>query len=165
MFKFICTALLTTILSLAMYSAGLAQDGNTAQHHMHMKPHQDHNSHHGGVFFMALDKKHHLEGLLEKPGTFRVYFYDAYTHPLPFAQLKQVNAKVLWSDADNAPETALTISKDGKSLEASKPDLKLPATLTLLVRFPGASPDSKPELFTFPFTKYSGSTTAPHHSM
>src|SRR5690349_1798339 len=31
------------------------------------KPHQDHESKHGGAFFMALDEKHHLEGILVSP--------------------------------------------------------------------------------------------------
>src|ERR1700686_705280 len=35
--------------------------------------HMDHKSKHGGTFFMALDNKHHLEGILVPPGTFRVY--------------------------------------------------------------------------------------------
>ncbi|MBI5765022.1 MAG: hypothetical protein HZA51_16020 [Planctomycetes bacterium] len=45
--------------------------------------HQDHSAKHGGIFFMAPDKKHHLEGTLADNGEFRIYFYDEYTKPIP----------------------------------------------------------------------------------
>jgi hypothetical protein len=48
-----------------------------------MKPHMDHEPKHGGVFFMAPDRFHHLEGVLLPAGTFKVYLFDDYTRPLP----------------------------------------------------------------------------------
>ena len=119
------------------------------------KPHQDHDSRHGGVFFMALDEKHHLEGVLLSPGKFRIYLYDDRTHPLSKQQIAKADAKVTWGRQENAPVTPMKPSGDGFSLEAAAPaKFTLPAELTLLIRFPGAAPESRPELFTFPFGKF-----------
>jgi len=119
------------------------------------KPHQDHDSQHGGTFFMALDEKHHLEGVLLSPGTFRVFLYDERSHPLSKRQVARADAQVTWGRQENSPATALKPSSDGFTLEAAAPGkLTLPTELTLLIRFPGAAPDSRPELFTFPFAKF-----------
>ena len=105
---------------------------------------------------MAQDEKHHLEGILLSPGTFRVFLYDERSHPLSKMQLAKADAKVIWGRQEQAPETALKPSNDGLTLEAAAPaKLTLPSELTLLIRFPGAAPDSRPELFTFPFAKFS----------
>jgi hypothetical protein len=45
--------------------------------------HTDHNAKHGGVFFMAPDGIHHLEGVLSSPNEFRLYFYDNFTNSIP----------------------------------------------------------------------------------
>lgn len=44
--------------------------------------HQDHSPKHGGIFFMAPDNWHHLEGTLSKDGGFRVYIYDNFSQPM-----------------------------------------------------------------------------------
>ena len=125
--------------------------------------HQDHDSRHGGTFFMALDNKHHLEGTLEQPGVFRVYVYDAYTHPVSREDLGKVDAKVIWGVQDGALEIDLKPNASGSALEASAPEpVRFPVTLTLLCRFPGAPANSRPELFTFPFSHYSHIDTKPH---
>jgi len=118
--------------------------------------HQDHYSKHGGTFFMAMDNTHHLEGVLEPPGFFRVYLYDSHTKPLAPDKMKQASGTVLMGDSADAPEIPLTLSRDGRTLEATLDSgTKLPVTLTLLLRFPGMARDAKPELFTFPFREYS----------
>jgi hypothetical protein len=118
--------------------------------------HQDHDPKHGGTFFMALDSHHHLEGLLERPGVFRVYLYDSHTRALPPGKMRQASGTVLVGDSDNAPEVRLQLSSDGRTLEAALDrGIKLPVTLTLLLRFPGMARDAKPELFTFPFREFS----------
>jgi len=125
--------------------------------------HQDHDSKHGGTFFMALDNRHHLEGALEQPGIFRVYIYDAYTQPVSREELGQTQAKVIWGENDGAPEVELKPAADGTCMEAQAPaPVRFPVTLTLLTRLPGSAPNSRPELFTFPFSHYSHIDVTPH---
>jgi hypothetical protein len=125
--------------------------------------HQDHNSKHGGTFFMALDNRHHIEGVLDRPGVFRVYIYDAFTHPVSLEELQQTEARVIWGEKDGAPELELKPSEDGSCLEATAPEpIHFPVTLTLLSRLAGTSPASRPELFTFPFSHYSHIDATPH---
>ena len=111
---------------------------------------------------MALDNQHHLEGLLESPGVFRVFVYDDHTQPLGRAELEQTQATVIWGERDGAPEIDLKPSADGTVLEAKPPGpVRFPMTLTLLVRFPGVPATAKRELFTFPFSHYSHSHPEP----
>ena len=128
---------------------------HTASHH-HEGTHQDHNPKHGGTFFMAMDNKHHLEGVLVSPGIFRVYLYDAYTHPLPSAKVKQARGAVQLGDSPNAPTMPLAPAKDGTTLEVALGRITFPFTLTLRMHFPDTPADAKPELFTFPFSHYMG---------
>jgi len=117
--------------------------------------HEDHEPKHNGTFFMAMNNHHHLEGVLETPGVFRVYVYDSFTKPLSLEQMKQVSGTVLVGESDHAPEIPLTLSGDGQTLEAALgSNARLPVTLTLRMRFPGMIMEERPELFTFPFREY-----------
>lgn len=104
---------------------------------------------------MALDDKHHLEGVLIPPGIFRIYLYDAHTHLLSPAEMKNASGKVQWGGSEDSPELPLTLGKDGKTLESVfDRELRFPLTLTLWLHLPGSPPDARPELFTFPFSHY-----------
>lgn len=131
-------------------------------------PHQDHDAKHGGTYFMAVNEKHHLEGVLITPGTFRVYLYDEYNRALPKQDVAKADAKVIWGGQENAPELPLKISADGMWIGVGAPSvagakIQFPVTLTLLIRFPGAAPGSRPELFTFPFTRFTHDPTNHTH--
>ncbi|MBI3895076.1 MAG: hypothetical protein HY313_04015 [Acidobacteria bacterium] len=123
--------------------------------------HTDHASKHGGVFFMALDDKYHLEGILSPPGKFIVYLYDAYTRPVSLSELKKTTGTVRWGESDDAPEIPLRVVESSETLEADiGKAVDFPITLTLLLKLPGMPSDAKPELFTFLFSHYSEQT--PH---
>lgn len=118
-------------------------------------PHRDHKPKHGGEFFMSSDNKHHLEGVLLVPGTFRVYLYDEYTKPLKAEQTRQAGGTVQVGDSENAPKIALALGMSKETLEAKLGnEVKFPATLTLLLHLPGMAPDAKPELFNFKFARF-----------
>ena len=151
----------------------LASDGKEAETHSMEEndveqlyedgAHADHDSKHGGTFFMALDNRHHLEGVLERPGLFHVYIYDAYTQPVSAEELGKAQATVIWGNQDGAPEIELKPNAEGTALEGKAPGpVRFPVSLTLLCRFPGASPTSRAELFTFPFSHYSHIDATPH---
>ena len=130
--------------------------------------HQDHNPKHGGTFFMAMDNRHHVEGLLVPPGIFRLYLYDAHTKPVPLGELKQATGTVQWGDSQTAPQIPLMLAKNGQYLEAipdKQVQVKLPVELTLRLHLPGETPKAKPELFTFPFSHYTeeGKPAEPMH--
>jgi len=117
--------------------------------------HMDHKAKHGGTFFMSLDNKHHLEGVLLPPGTFRVYLYDDHTRPLKAEETKQAVGTVQIGDSEDAPKINLGPGKKKEALEVSLGDaVKFPVTLTLLLHLPGMAPDAKPELFNFKFTQF-----------
>jgi hypothetical protein len=131
--------------------SGTSQD--TAS--IRLKPHSIHIPQHGGVFFMALDNEHHLEGVLLKSGVFKVYLYDAFTRPLPAAEVQRASANVQVGESESAPRMPLVVGKDGRTLQAAmSKDLKLPVTITLSLRFLETGPNVRPEVFTFPFSHY-----------
>lgn len=144
----------SSIVIMAMFGiAALAAQSALGQ--PQQKPHTNHIPQHGGVFFMALDNKHHLEGVLLPSRSFRVYLYDAYTKPLSAAKVKQASGTVQVGESDNAPRVPLVVGKDGRTLEASLGnDLKLPVTLTLSLHLPDVAPNARPEVFTFPFSHF-----------
>ena len=121
----------------------------------HGPEHMDHNPKHGGVFFMALDFKHHLEGTLISPGLFQVYLYDARTQPLDPEKVKEARGALHWGEFPDPPGIPLKLSEDGATLVAElDQEIEFPLTLTLLVNLPGNDPDGKPELFNFIFNEY-----------
>jgi hypothetical protein len=119
------------------------------------KPHSNHTPQHGGVFFMALDNEHHLEGVLLKSNVFKVYLYDAFTKPLPSSEVQQAIGNVQMGESESAPRIPLFVGKDGHTLEAAmSKNLRLPVTITLSLHFQDSAPNARPEVFTFPFSHY-----------
>jgi len=125
----------------------------------HGPEHMDHNPKHGGIFFMALDFKHHLEGTLTEPGMFGVYTYDARTRPLDPERVKEAEGTVYWGEFPDPPGIPLKIGEDKAVLVAELDrEVEFPLTLTLLLRFADSDPDAEPELYNFIFDEYSKSS-------
>lgn len=127
------------------------------------RPHQDHNPKHGGIFFMAPDSWHHLEGTYPEEGLFRVYFYDNYSQPLSASPFK--GRAVLEESFDPATKKTLevtafplTASADGSVLEARVGTGPLPREITAKVQFERDGPF---ERFDFVFSGVAEETQAP----
>ena len=126
-----------------------------------IRAHGDHNPRHGGQFFMAADKWHHLEGTYPRPGLFRVHFYDNFTKVYP---AKGFVGRLVTRE-DGRRELAavpLRIGADGMTMEADLPGMAAPSKLTPLrvaakVVFKRGEPEQR---FDFTFTELSSEPAA-----
>jgi hypothetical protein len=101
--------------------------------------HADHTPKHGGIFFMAPDGFHHLEGTF-RPDTdeFRLYLYDNYTRPIDARQVQaRIGNEHLKPVEDGAYLTGQIEHLDGD-----------PPQITAFVRF---APREKEDPFDFAF--------------
>jgi hypothetical protein len=121
---------------------GTCADGSPMEKRYTQSTHANHNPRHGGLFFMAPDLWHHLEGAYIDD-VFRVYLYDDYTKPLPADLKAAVSGRIVTKetfDPKTRTTTELSVfplrpSADGDYLEARVGKMKLPADLTAKVRF------------------------------
>ena len=126
------------------------------------RPHQDHEPKHGGIFFMAPDAWHHLEGTYPEDGAFRVHLYDNFSQPLSAKAFK--GRAVLKESFDPVSRETrellsypLLPSRDGSFLEARLPSGTLPLEIAARIQF---EKDGPFERFDFVFQSLStGSAT------
>jgi hypothetical protein len=126
------------------------------------RPHQDHNPKHGGIFFMAPDAWHHLEGVYPEDGMFRVHLYDNFSQPL---SAKAFKGRVVLKETHDpvTKETRelvaypLLPSRDGGYLEARVPTAALPVELAAKIQF---DKDGPFERFDFVFPSFSDATVS-----
>jgi len=124
------------------------------------RPHQDHNPKHGGIFFMAPDAWHHLEGTYPEDGVFRVHLYDDFSQPL---SAKAFKGRVVLNESFDpvTRETRellaypLLPSRDGSYLEARVPNGSLPLEIAAKIQF---EKDGPFERFDFVFAHLSTSS-------
>ncbi len=167
----------TRILSLVVFSLALllvccqesgspeAETGQAemAEHSSEMESsmeqmgeHEDHDPKYGGIFFMALDEKHHLEGTLTSEGLFRVYLFDEFTELLAPEKVGEAEGTIHWGEFPDPPGTPLGAGAAQGTLEAELDrEVEFPVTLTLMLRLPETASGGEPELFTFVFDDYS----------
>ena len=136
---------------------GKCPDGSTMVARYAQRPHGDHNPKHGGIFFMAPDSWHHLEGTYPAEGRFRVYVYNEYSKPLSLAAARKVRGRVIMKEAFD-PKTGTTrelasaplvLARNGAFFEARFERIALPATLTAKISFGSDDKESRFD-FTFP---------------
>lgn len=120
-----------------------AQAGKCPECNMALRPpkaHMDHNPRHGGLFFMAPNGIHHLEGALFSPREFRLYIYNEYTEPLPAGDF---TARGFAWTAGRDEERPITLrpGPDNAALTARLPgDLSFPIKLKIRVDFHDGQP-------------------------
>ena len=119
-------------------------------------PHEDHTPKHGGIFFMAPDNWHHLEGTYPHAGRFVLFLYDNYSQPMAPGAAK--GRAVLEETYDVATDQIqelvaypLSASPDGLYLEAFVGAQSLPTEITAKIRFEPGGPE---ERFDFMFTEH-----------
>jgi hypothetical protein len=132
---------------------GKCADGSERKLVTELRAHGDHNPRHGGSFFMAEDKWHHLEGTYPSAGLVRMFFYDNFTKPLP---PKAFTGRVVLEE--NGKETAsfpLVASRNGQTLEAqikgapSQLSAQAPFRVAALIKFDQKTREQRFD-FTFP---------------
>ena len=144
---------------------GKCADGSATVPRYTARAHGDHNPKHGGVFFMAPDNWHHLEGTYPAPGRFRVYVYDDFSKPLSLAQARKVRGRVVTKEAFDPKtgttrelaSTPLVLARNGAFFEARIEPLALPAKMTAKISFTSEDRESR---FDFAFPAYSRDTPA-----
>jgi hypothetical protein len=117
-------------------------DGSPMEPRYTQSTHANHNPRHGGLFFMAPDLWHHLEGAYIDD-VFRVYLYDDYTRPLAPELRTGVTGRIVTKETfDSATRTTkeitvfpLQASVDGEYLEARVGKMRFPSEMTAKVRF------------------------------
>lgn len=112
------------------------------------RAHGNHNPQHGGLFFMAPDNWHHLEGTYPEEGVFRLHLYDDYSKPLPLEKLKQVTGRVVTKNDAMYP---LKLGNNGL-FEARFDHVDMPAEMTAFVQLKREGPEHR---FDFIFQEFS----------
>lgn len=145
---------------------GSCADGSAMVPRHSARAHGDHNPKHGGVFFMAPDNWHHLEGTYPAAGRFRVYVYDDFSKPLSVARARKIRGRVVTKEAFDPKSgttrelasTPLVLARNGSFFEARIDRVALPAKMTAKISF---TSDDKESRFDFAFPAYSSASAPP----
>ena len=143
---------------ISQLEPGKCPDGTAMQRRYTARAHGDHNAKHGGIFFMAPDNWHHLEGAYPAAGRFRVYVYDDFSKPLTLEKARKVRGRVVTKETIDPKtgrtrelaSTPLVLARNGAFFEA-RIDAPLPAKLTAKIAF---IPGDKESRFDFAFSEF-----------
>jgi hypothetical protein len=133
-------------------SPGACPDGSPKTKTFALRAHGNHNPQHGGLFFMAADNTHHLEGAYASSGMFRMYFYDEFTKPQKLAAVRTYKATLNVKDAQTGKDAVYSLVRSGAYLQAQIGKRPLPAEMYAQVKF---TPDGKDNRFDFTFSAFS----------
>ena len=134
---------------------GKCADGSPMVKKFTPRAHGNHNPQHGGLFFMAPDNWHHLEGTYRDGGMFRMYLYDDFTKPLARDQVRLMSGRIITKSGASIP---LVPVQNGRYLEAKIGKLPFPAEMAAKLKFKSTSPENH---FDFTFPEYSKEPVAP----
>jgi len=114
--------------------------------------HLDHSPKHGGVFFMAPDQKHHLEGTISEKGEFCIHFYDEYTKPIS-AERFTAEATARSAGKDDGKPLTMRLAPDKTILVGQvDPTFRFPLGIKIFIDFKDGE---RPQVFDFDFTEAS----------
>jgi hypothetical protein len=133
-------------------SPGICPGGAPKTKTYALRAHGNHNPQHGGLFFMAPDNIHHLEGTYLSNGTFRMHFYDEFTKPQTIAAVRAYKATLVVKDSKTGKETTYSLVRSGATMQAAIGNVPLPAEMYASVTFAAGG---KPNRFDFTFPEYS----------
>src|SRR2546425_2167864 len=134
---------------------GKCADGSPMVKKFTPRPHGNHNPQHGGLFFMAPDNWHHLEGTYRSGGVFRMYLYNDFTRPLEREEVRQMTGRIITKSGASFP---LVPVQNGRYLEAKIGKVPFPAEMAAKVKFKSTLPEHH---FDFAFPDYSKEPAAP----
>lgn len=145
---------------IALLEPGKCPDGAATRPRYTARAHGDHNPKHGGIFFMAPDNWHHLEGTYPAAGRFRVYVYDDFSKALTREQARKVRGRVVTKEAFDPKtgrtrelaSTPLVLARNGAYFEARIDAPALPVKLIAKIAFASGDKESR---FDFTFPAYS----------
>jgi heavy metal-binding protein len=141
--------------SIDSMTPGKCPDGSAMMKKFTPRPHGNHNPQHGGLFFMAPDNWHHLEGTYRSGGVFRMYLYDDFTRPLAREEVRQMTGRIITKSGNSFP---LVPVQNGRYLEAKIGKVPFPAEMAAKVKFKSTLPEQH---FDFAFPDYSKEPVAP----
>lgn len=110
--------------------------------------HMDHSPRFGGVFFMAPDAWHHIEGTYPQTGVFRLRVYDNFTQTVNVQAFKaRAVVKEIYDEMTREYREIevypLVPSADGMYFEAQVGSLASPAEITAKVTFDPSKPEER----------------------
>ncbi len=151
---------------ISQLEPGTCADGKPTIPRYTARAHGDHNPKHGGIFFMAPDNWHHLEGTYPAAGRFRVYVYDDFSKPLAPAEARKVRGRVVTKEAFDPKtgttrelaSTPLVLARNGAFFEARFEAPAMPVRMTAKIAF---RPGDKESRFDFAFSEFSRDLPSP----